>query len=361
MLGLACQGAGRPDLFNGMSAPENILRKVRMLVTDADGTLMGGRPEFDQFRTFRTKISELRNTYGATWVVCTGRSLRGYQKIFQAMNRFGIVPDYVIARHAYIYECGRHGFLPHWIWNLSVLWLQWKDDFALRRAMPELKKAVLASNPFVRVTCSTRQRLCFRFDDEAAARYGAEIIRAKARPFKYLQVFETPDEIEVRVIPFTKGLAVSELARHLELSTSQILVVGDGHNDISMLEMQPPCFTACPANAVSEVVEAVHRTGGHIASERSLAGVIEALSAYEAGVLNDQLPDGWIGNDRTPTSHRPHGSRGGLGTVILLLVVLYTTLLAIAHFFNYPGAQLVMKPYLKVVELMQGLVKQGGR
>lgn len=321
-----------------------------MFVTDADGTLMGRRPEFDQYRAFRARVNDLRVTYGARWVVCTGRSLGGYKRIFRPMNVFGIKPDYVIVRHAYIYECKPWGFLPHWIWNLRVLWLQWRDDLALRRAMPRLKRAVLSRNPFAKVTYSGRERLCFRFEDEGSTNFGAEILRAEARPYKYLQIFQMPGEVDVRVIPFTKGLAVTELARHLGVSNSQILVVGDGHNDISMMEMNPPCFTACPANAASEVVEVVHRTHGHIASDRSLGGVMEVLAAYESGHIMSDLPPGWIGNDHPASKPRPpHGIRG-IGTLVVLLLVAYTTILVICNFCNFPGRRVLMKPYVKMVE-----------
>jgi HAD superfamily hydrolase (TIGR01484 family) len=339
-----------------MESADNILRRIRMFVTDADGTLMGRRPEFDQYRSFRAKINDLRNAYGAVWVVCTGRSLGGYKRIFGPMNVFGIKPDYVIACHAYIYECKSWGFLPHWLWNLRILWFQWKDDVALRRAMPRMRRAVLSRNPFAKIAFSTRDRLGFRFEDEGAANFGAEILRAEARFSKYLQVFQTPGEVEVRVIPFTKGLAVQELAHHLGVANAQILVVGDGHNDISMIDMKPPCHTACPANAAAEVIEAVHRTHGHIASEPSLAGVMEVLAAYESGKINDHLPDGWNGSDRP--SSKPRTSRGisGLGTVVVLFLVLYTTLLVIGSFCDLPGRHSLMKPYEKLIDLISRVI-----
>jgi len=320
-----------------------------MFVTDADGTLMGRRPEFDQYRAFRAKINDLRHTYGAIWVVCTGRSLGGYKRIFRPMNVFGIKPDYVIARHAYIYECKPWGFLPHWIWNLRVLWLQRRDDLALRRAMPRLRRAVLSRNPFAKVSYFSRERLTFRFEDEGAANFGAEILKTEARPYRYLQIFQTPGEVDVRVIPFTKGLAVSELARHLKVENSRILVVGDGHNDISMMEMTPPCHTACPANAAAEVIEAVHQTHGHIASDRSLGGVMEVLTAYETGCVNDKLPEGWIGHNRS--GHAPRKSPGirGLGTLVMLFLVVYTTLLVLCSFTKFPGRKAIMAPYTKLI------------
>jgi HAD superfamily hydrolase (TIGR01484 family) len=336
-----------------MSSSENILRQIRMFVTDADGTLMGHRPEFDQYRAFRERIAELRTTYGMLWVVCTGRSLSGYKHIFSSMRVFGISPDYVIVNHAYIFECKKWGYLPHWIWNLRILWLQWKDEQTVRRALPKIRKAVLAHNPFVRVMVSKSHRLCFRFDDESAAEFGAEVLREQVRPYRYLQTFQTPGEISVRVIPFTKGLAVGELARHLSIANSQILVVGDGHNDISMMEMQPPCHTACPANAAPEVIETVHRTHGHIASEKNLNGVMEVLRAYEAGEINDKLPADWSESD-SPASDRPqsHGIRGVMGTTILLSLVLYTTLLVVAYFIKFPGRGIVLKPYNILVECL---------
>ncbi len=326
-----------------------------MFVTDADGTVMGRRAEFDQYRNFRAQINKLRGTYGAKWVVCTGRSLGGYKRIFHPMKVFGIVPDFVISRHAYIYECRKWGFLPHWIWNFRILWLQWKDEMVVRRALPKLRKAVLSCNPFARVAYSTRVRLCFRFEDEGATAYGAEIVRDAVRPHRYLQVFQTSNEVDVRVIPFTKGLAVTELARHLGIPNPQILVVGDGHNDISMMTMTPPCHAACPANAASEVLETVHQAGGHIAKEASLGGVMEILEAYEAGRINSDLPVDWVGYDRPGHMAKPtRGHQGGIFSLILIALVIYSTLLVVSYFCGVPGRQRILAPYFKMIELITG-------
>ena len=334
-----------------MSSSENILRRIRLLVTDADGTLMGNRPEFDQYRAFKARIDDLRKTHGMLWVVCTGRSLGGYKNIFNSMHVFGISPDYVIVNHAYIFECKKWGYLPHWFWNLRILWLQWKDERTVRRGLPKIRKAVMARNPFARVLVSNGQRLCFRFDDESATAFGAEVLRAHVRPYKHLQILQSACEMSVRVIPFTKGLAVIELARHLGIANPQILVVGDGHNDISMMELNPPCHTACPANAVPEVVATVHRTHGHIASERNLNGVLEVLTAYEQGKLNDKLPADWEESEPNgaPRAHS-RGIRGVAGTTILLGLVLYTTMLVVASFIQFPGQRLILKPYYFAIE-----------
>lgn len=344
-----------------MSASENILQRIRMFVTDADGTLLGRRPEFEQYRAFRVKIEELRTQYQVFWVVCTGRSLRSFNSVFLPMRTFGIVPDYVIARHAYIYEKVRVGYKPHWLWNRRVLFLQWQDKWHVRRAIPRLRRAVLSRNPFARVILQSGTRICFKFDDDGAANFGAEIIMREVKPYKHLQVFHHQREVDVRTVPFTKGLAVTELARHLNVPPERILVVGDGHNDISMMEMHPAIHTACPSNAAPEVVETVHRTSGHIAASRSLGGVMDILTAYETGAINSQLPEHWPAiRDTANPAAPPHETldrvRHHLSGFLLFMAVLYTTLVVLASFHMVPFSHAILKPYLALVAWLEHLI-----
>ena len=344
-----------------MSTPENILQSIRLFVTDADGTLLGRRPEFEQYRAFRLKMEDIRTRYKACWVVCTGRGLRSFTRVFLPMRTFGIVPDYVITRHAYIYEKGHVGYKPHWAWNLQILLLQWQDEWRVRRAIPRLRKAVLSRNPFARTTFRSGSRICFKFNDDGAANFGAEILKQETRPYKYLQVFHHVREVDVRTVPFTKGLAVNALARHLGVTPDRILVIGDGHNDISMMEMHPDIRTACPSNAAREVIETVHRTRGHIAGSRSLGGVMEALNAYEAGTLNSELPANWqpsheVANPLTPPRKERNKARERLFGALLFLAVLYTTMVVLASFGMMPCGHAIMKPYLVMVSWIEHLV-----
>ncbi len=340
--------------------PENILQRIRMLVTDADGTLLGRRPEFEQYRAFRQRIDELRTRYGTSWVVCTGRGLRSFNRVFRPMRTFGIVPDYVIVRHAYIYEKAAIGYKPHWLWNMRILLLQWQDKWEVRRAIPILKRAVLSQNPFAHVVYRSGSRICFRFDDDAAAAFGAEILKTASRPYKYLQVFHHVREVDVRTIPFTKGLAVGELARHLSMPPAHVLVVGDGHNDISMMEMHPDVHTACPSNAAAEVVDVVHRTHGHIASDHSLDGVMEILAAYETGTLRDTRPESWHPDHEVanPFAPRREGDslRDKLSGALLFVAALYTTMAVLASFDMMPFGNAILRPFHAVVTWIARLV-----
>lgn len=345
----------------GMNDSGNILRRIRMLVTDADGTLFGQRPEFGQYREFRDRISGLRQTQNTAWVVCTGRGLHSFNRVARPMRVFGIEPDYIIAQHAFIFQRHHHGYWPHWGWNVRILWLQLQDKLQMRRAIPMIARAALAHNPFVHVVHHSRQRLCFRFDDNTAADFGTEVIRNAAKPFKYLQIFRYETEVDVRTIPFTKGLAVAELARHVGIPASEILVIGDGHNDISMMEINPDCRTACPSNAAPEVIEVVHRTGGHIASHRHLSGVMEIIDAYRSGTIRCELPPGFRsprdeGVPFTVPDHTRH-ARSRVTALLLLAAVAYTTVLVLANFNLLPFASVIAKPYHALVQKCELIVR----
>ena len=56
-----------------------------------------------------------------------------------------------------------------------------------------------------------------------------------------------------------------------------IFAAGDHHNDISMLDGRYAALSACPANAIDEVKEAVRSAGGWVAEKEYGAGVHEAL------------------------------------------------------------------------------------
>ena len=332
-----------------------------MFVTDVDGTLVGHRVGFDQYEAFRRYVGILRDRYGACWVICTGRSLRSFRHVFRPMMMLGIVPDYVISRHAYIYERKSRGWIPHGVWNLRVRWLQWRHEWKVRRAIPRMRRRMLGKNPFARVVLENHGRITFQFEDEGATRFGMEIVQSVAQSSRYLQVFQYPCEIDVRAIPFTKGLAVSELAHRIGVAPERVLVVGDGHNDISMMQPGVARYTACPRNGVPEVVEVVHQTGGHIAEGRSLTGVMEILDAHEAGQIKSELPAHWqpsrdVANPLALRQMPALSRRKIVMNVVLIAGTLYATMLALAYFGCMPFGRVIAMPFHWLVDLIGRLV-----
>jgi hypothetical protein len=192
----------------------------------------------------------------------------------------------------------------------------------------------------------------------------ASLLQDKASDFQHLKVFRFGNEVDVRSIPYTKGLSLMELARHLNIGPGHILAMGDGHNDISMFDPEVALHTGCPANSETEVIEAVHRAGGHVASKSSLEGVIEILDAYETDSVRSNLPEDWpraAAFDRPSSNGMAAGThhesrRGVLFRFVLCAVAAYVVLLVFASFRAIPFSEAIMGPCNWLVERVGDLV-----
>ncbi|MDD4870831.1 MAG: HAD family hydrolase [Kiritimatiellae bacterium] len=335
---------------------------IRMLACDLDGTLIGSANEFPLYNNFREKIEELRRTNNIIWAACTGRSLSSFRDFFSPMRMMGIMPDYVIVNHAYIYGIGKYGYMPHLFWNLRIRYLIWASQLYVSEAIDEWHEMITGVSLGVSTLRKKKDHLCLRFDSEESATVAANLLKEKAKPYRHLQVFRYLMEVDVRSVPFTKGLAVSELARHLEIPASEILAIGNGHNDISMMSSNVAHNVGCPANSEDEVIENVHKVGGHIAKNRSLGGVLEIMDAYQTGMVCSDLPSDWV-----PPSERYNSSPGRsprerrrkmkTGRIWLFIAVLYVVLTVFASFHLIPFVSgIIKKPFDLFVKLIEKIL-----
>jgi hydroxymethylpyrimidine pyrophosphatase-like HAD family hydrolase len=334
--------------------------RIGLLATDLDGTLLGPSPEFNRYNEFRDEICD-RQTAGCIWVISTGRRLRDFQRIFLPLRSFGIIPDFIVTRHAYIFERKTWGWFPHVLWNLKILELQIRNRIHARRVIPRLRRLIARHIPFVRVPRQNSYRICFRFNDLDNAMRGDELLSEAVRPYPYLQVFRYRNEVDVYRVPFTKGLSLMELARKVGVVPANILAIGDGHNDISMMDPSIAGHCACPSNAAPEVIEMVNLHGGHIARQPHLAGVVEILHAFENNTVDSRLPDNWIASPDldNPRSSRPQPSnhrRTGWVSFALFLVTIYMTWAVFAYYGFAPLRQTILKPLLFIFHVLREIL-----
>jgi hydroxymethylpyrimidine pyrophosphatase-like HAD family hydrolase len=334
---------------------------IRLIATDLDGTLIGNASELPLFSVFRDRMDELRERNGTLWAACSGRTMASFRAFFGPMRQMGVRPDYIVVSHAYIYSLTSMGYRPHVLWSLQVKFHIWQNLRRVRRALDEWRRMLRAIASGVRTVKRDRYRMMVRFDSEASAIQAADVIREKARAYLGVQVFQTTNVVDVVVVPFTKGLAVAELARHLRLRPAHVLTMGNGQNDLSMLEPGVAAHTGCPANSDPEVVEAVHKHGGHISKSETLAGVLDIVAATTAGRVCSELPAGWGQVPRSTTlatirprsqKHRRPGQGRGLW---LFLAVTYVVLVVFATYGLLPRSVggVIVKPFhlgLRAVE-----------
>ncbi len=334
---------------------------IQLLATDLDGTLIGSATEFPLYNSYREKVTELRRNYNTIWVACTGRDLTSFKRFFSPMRSMGMQPDFVVVSHAYIFERTRMGYMPHIIWNLRIAYIIWLNNLTGREAITDWHDTITGVSGGVSTLKRTKTRLRLRFDSPEAARVASEVLEEKLREFRHLQVFLTKDEVDVRTVPFTKGLCVSELARHLDIRKEEIMTIGNGHNDISMLDRDVAGMIACPANSEPEVMKAVHSGGGHVSKERSLGGVIDSINAYQSGSVDSTLPENWVEPEHrrgeTPRrTSRKHRQKISWRQKLFIGGIVYVILLVFANYGLIPFVSGIIKmPYnfcLKCFEKM---------
>ncbi len=219
------------------------------------------------------------------------------------------------------------------------------------QAMHAWHSTVVGAALGVRTLAKTSHRLTIRFDSSEAAEVAEELLGVKLNEHKHLQIRRDKTDVEVVMVPATKGTAVAELARHLGLTRENVLAIGNGQNDLSMLDGAYAAMTGCPANSTYDVMECVHRSRGHIASQKSLSGVLEIIDAHLFGSVDSTLPPEPSGNKspvlgRSRRRSRSHKSRPSLkrGRLLLFGIILYSGLLAFASFDLVPFSHLIIKP-----------------
>lgn len=336
---------------------------IQLLATDLDGTLIGNASDIPLYGAFSQTLEELRALHNTVWAACTGRTYKSFQDFFTPMRMQDLLPDYVVLRHSYIYRLTDFGYIPHTFWNLRTLYRSWREGISLGNKIHEWHNLVRATSQGVKTIRQEPDRLCLRFDSDESARVAAELLKGRTEPFRHLQVFTYMREVDVRTVPFTKGLALSELARRLKIDPENILAIGNGHNDLSMLGGDVAGMTGCPSNSEPEVVETVHNAGGHLAKGKSLGGVIEIVDAYRTGNIQSDFPEGWVPRSQekgSSTKRRRqktrYNRRRPVVRPLIVIGLVYTALLAFASFDLLPFSRIIVKPYEWVIGWIQRML-----
>ena len=253
---------------------------IKLLSTDFDGTLVCHQSQPGVTPHLFTALRELRE-HGVKWAINTGRALWHAEDGLKEF-RFPIEPEFLLVEERDIYRRTRNGgWEPLGDWNARAA----RDTDALfEQAAPHLAdvlafqeklpgaQAIYERERFVgsiTKTAGDMDKLCGFLDG----------VREKLPIFNYQR-----NTIYVRFChhAYSKGTALAELARHLELGPEAIFAAGDHFNDLPMLDGLHAKHVACPINSCDEVKKLVRSAGGYIARGNASEGVIEALKHFGA-------------------------------------------------------------------------------
>jgi HAD superfamily hydrolase (TIGR01484 family) len=253
--------------------PPNLL-----LCFDFDGTLVnhdGGMPFHpgmgDMLREFRKR--------GAAWVVNTGRSLHQTLEGIAQHNIF-LLPDFIIAQECEIY-CP--GFFRAWkdygSWNRRARsahdhFMEKHREFLLymRQHVARNTKAEFLMGDFGQVgIVATDEPELDDICQEIEAMRAHQPDIGYHRNGRYLRFSHAN---------FSKGTALRELGRLLNVPRERIFAAGDNHNDLPMLDPRIAANIACPSNSLDPVKAHVTQLGGYVASLPASEGMMEALKHF---------------------------------------------------------------------------------
>ncbi len=250
-----------------------------ILSFDFDGTLHDPADSPPVPRAFFAHIRALRTQHQAIWGINTGRSIEQMIEGF-VESQFPFLPDWVVAREREIYFSNAAGhWHPHAAWNdhcsTEVLGLLKRTQGLLSHIRHAVEQhggtqwLEMDGEPAGFITRNVEQMTAIV--QHITPLVAAEPHLAWQRNTIYLR-FGHRD--------FHKGSCLTEISRRYQLPASRCFAMGDGHNDLDMLDPARAAMTACPANAVDVIQEKIFSTGGLITRAKHGAGALEALAHY---------------------------------------------------------------------------------
>lgn len=251
---------------------------IRLLSTDFDGTLVdhAASPPVDP-ALFRM-LEELR-ARGVQWAINTGRDLH---HVDEGLREYGfpVEPDFVLTAEREVFHRGVGGrWQDFGDWNRRC----YEAHDALFEAASDFLKDVerfVGGHQEARLIYDGERLVGMAARDEeqmSAICAFLEAERARVPGFGYMR-----NTIFVRFCheAYSKGTALSELARLTHTDREEIFAAGDHYNDLPMLDGVHARWVMCPANSVEIVQSVVRRSGGYVARHRASTGVVEALEHF---------------------------------------------------------------------------------
>jgi len=252
-----------------------------ILCFDFDGTLV--YPQSDPvFHPGLGQMIQLLCSQGAAWVINTGRSL---SQTVEGLSQHGIYmqPDFIIARECDIYK---PGFFSAWKdygpWNRKAMRAQERFIVDHKASLQAIREMVESQTSASFLNGDSGELGVVATSDaemDAICAY----IDTHTQQFPDIGYHRNSIYLRFSHSGYSKGTALSELARLLGLTSAECFAAGDNFNDLSMLDQRHARMIACPSNAVDPVKQVVHSRGGFVAGRTASEGMMEALTHYFGG------------------------------------------------------------------------------
>ena len=256
------------------------MQPIKLVATDYDDTLVGRDNSMVLVSTFKDELNRLKKEHGTKWAIVTGRRFRDMLTALKMFSIRGLRPDFLIVSEGYIYVRRRFGFCPMLSWNLSM-WKQKRQiKKRLRSQIIKWKEQLVERFPGAKDKSLGRTHIWYVFESEAMCRKADDFLAERIKDHPELILFSRQNELYIGVTFCCKGIALNEVAFRNQISLNAILAVGDGPNDVSMLNGSSARMNACVGNACGQLKAAVAEADGYVAEQECVLGVVESIKYY---------------------------------------------------------------------------------
>ena len=254
------------------------MRELDLICTDLDGTVFGQTPRVEELSHLSNLMRRCAQQWRTRWVIATARPMKDLRPALHELLTFGMAPHYVITEDALIYERRRSGgFSPFWLWNLNIIFQRFSAGRKSVRHVSAWRSEIQTMFPSARNMSEQTVDLWLEFDSENDAERAEIILRDRVADTAHFDVFRWGCELFLAPAAGTKGQALRKLMSKLGIDQRRVLAIGDGPNDISMLDGSAAGLPACVGNALPHVKDVVTEAGGYVCENDDAGGVIEAL------------------------------------------------------------------------------------
>ena len=249
---------------------------LKLVACDLDNTLMEGVPIEPEVREFMVEIRE----EGIKFVINSGRPLKD---ILDVLSDSKVpcsrgYPEAIISMHgAFIHYLKGKNYIEDEEWNKE----KEKEMEILRQEIgwkSKLWEKIIEDKFKIKPLRKEIDQGVFRvlFNNEKEAEKVREAITRESN-FKYTTFLRNKCFLIATLSTAQKGCSLLRVAQHFGIPPSEVLAIGDSHNDMDMLNGRYGFVPAAPSNADEEIKSLVKSKSGYVASLPEGKGVIEIV------------------------------------------------------------------------------------
>ena len=248
-----------------------------LIALDLDGTSVIYSPRLEMNPELVEFLASIR-AQGVAWVMNSDRytdTMADIASLLPAEQK----PLGLLSCQRFIHLLdGEKSYLPVEPWNQQQIQLHtvlWKK---IRPFFPEWQSQVEARFT-IRETVVNDMVFAYMVapDQTPALR---RLMQQFTEDFPDAQISGNHDWTFILHVAFSKARILQKCADILCIPPDKVIAIGDGINDISMLDGSVTKLVGCPANGAPDVMHAVRMVGGIIAQASEAAGTLEIIRAY---------------------------------------------------------------------------------